>query len=105
MSDDSESLQVDQIALALAAMGASFAQVLCAAEPSLHRLLVDAATRNCCMLDTHGEALAADLLRTFVRALHDRDMFPILLDDAAQRPGSDSGAVPGFSGPTRARRR
>lgn len=103
MSDDSEPLQTDQIALALAAMGASFAQVLCAAEPSLHRLLVDAATRNCRMLDTHGEALAADMLRTFVRALNDRDMFPILLDEASEQSGGDG--VPGFAGPARARRR
>lgn len=65
-----------QIALAIAALGASFAQVLCETEPALHRRLIDAARRNGRLLEAHGEALASDILDAFIRALHDQELFP-----------------------------
>lgn len=107
MSDDRDLPRSDQIALALAALGASFAQVLCDRDPALHHRLVDAATRNCRMLDDHGEELAADMLRAFLNALNDRDMFPGPTAEArgwAARREAGSGTLPGFAGPRRARR-
>ena len=66
----------------MAALGASFAQVLCATEPSLRRRLAEAAARNRRLLNDHGAGLAADMLDAFLRALHDRDLFP---DEAGDR--------------------
>jgi hypothetical protein len=106
MSEDSEIPPSDQIALALAALGASFAQVLCDGDPSLHHRLVQAATRNCRMLDAHGEGLAADLLRAFLNALNDREMFPGPTTKAqpwASKREAENGDPPAFAGPRRAR--
>ncbi len=74
-----------QIALAIAALGVSFAQVLCDTEPSLHRRLIDAAIRNGRLLDAHGEGLAADILGAFLRALQDRELFPALASGPPER--------------------
>ncbi len=77
-----------QIALAIAALGASFAQALCEMEPSLHRRLIDIAGRNERLLDAHGEGLASDILGAFVRALQDQDLFPAAAPDRQERSRS-----------------
>ncbi len=89
MSDSSDLAHSErQIALAIAALGASFAQVLCEAEPSLHRRLIDAARRNGHLLDAHGEDLASDILGAFIRALHDQELFPAVVADQPERSRS-----------------
>ena len=86
MSDHSDLVHSErQIALAIAALGASFAQVLCEVEPGLHRRLIDAARRNGRLLDAHGEGLASDILGAFVRALHDQELFPPATSDRLER--------------------